>query len=73
MQFFQYDTVKAMGDELRRQASVHRITADEAGERAGPLGRLRHRTGHALIAMGQAVAHGGQTTAHAVHVQRQVD
>ena len=73
MQFFQYDTVKAMGDELRRQASVHRITADEDGKRAGPLGRFRHRTGHALIAMGQAVAHGGQAPAHAVHLQRPID
>lgn len=73
MQYFQYDTVKAMGDELRRQASVRGITLEEAGERAGPLGWLRHRAGHALIAVGQTVAHGGQASAHIAHDKRPID
>ena len=73
MQYIQFNTVKALGDEMRRQASVQRITTDEDGQRAGPLGRFRHRTGHALITVGQVMAHGGHASAHAVHGQRYAD
>jgi hypothetical protein len=73
MYYFQIETAKALGDELHRQASVHRITPNQAGERAGPIGWFRHRAGHALIAVGQTVAHGGQASAHLAHEQRPID
>lgn len=63
MQYIQFDTVKALGDELRRQAFTHRVTVEEAVVRAGPIGRLRHVTGHVLIATGQAIAHGARQSA----------
>lgn len=73
MQYFQYHTVMAMGDELRRQASVYGITPNQAGERAGPIGWFRHRAGHALIAVGRTMAHGGQASAHLAHEKRPID
>ena len=67
------EIVKALVDERLRRTSVHRMTADDAAERDGPIGRLRHRAGHALIVAGEMVAHGGHTAVHGVHRQRSAD
>ncbi len=71
MQFIQTNTIRALGDELRRQAGVSATVAD--GERAGPLSRLRHRTGHVLMDLGQTIAHGGHGVAHIARGERTTD
>ncbi len=71
MQFIQTNTIRAFGEELRRQVVAQSIVAD--GERAGPLSRLRHRTGHVLIDLGQTLAHGGHGAAHIARAERTTD
>lgn len=73
MYYTQNHIVKALVDERLRQASVHRVIGEDAEMRDGPLGRLRHRAGHALIVAGQVVAHGGRSAAHGVQHARQTD
>ena len=73
MYYTQYTTVKGLVDERLRRALAHRPTSEDAEERDGPMSRLRHRAGHALIAAGEIVAHTGHSTAHAVHSQRAID
>jgi hypothetical protein len=65
MHYTQYTTVKGLVDERLRRASVHRLKSQDAEERDGPMIRLRHRAGHALVAAGEFVAHGvGHTAVH---------
>ena len=73
MYYTNTEIVKALVDERLRRSAVHRMTDDEAAERDGPIGRLRHRAGHALIVAGEMVAHGGHTAAHGAHGQRSTD
>lgn len=76
MHYMNATTVKALGDELRRQAITQRMIEGADGERAGPIVGLRHRAGHALIEVGErmtqrAHAAGGGAAAHGAHEPRQ--
>ncbi|MBI5156968.1 MAG: hypothetical protein HZA58_03010 [Acidimicrobiia bacterium] len=73
MHYTNNEIVKALADERLRQTSVHRMTGADAAERDGPIGRLRHRAGHAMIVAGELVAHGTSTAAHGVHQSRAAD
>ncbi len=57
MQFMQTHTIKAIGDEIHRQAMNHRIDREEAEERAGPAPRLPEAIGVQFLT--QTVSTGG--------------
>lgn len=76
MHYMNSTTVKALGDELRRQTITRRMTDIDDGERAGPVAGLRHRAGSALVDLGermaqQAPAAAGIAVVHGAHEPRQ--